>query len=538
MVYDIAALQARFGANMSFRLNDDVYNSFRSSTETIWDAGGIDHVDGTAFTTAISIDLNEGAFSSLGAKDNLSIAYGAVIENATGGASDDRLIGNGAKNVLLGRDGADILAGGGGADTLAGGAGLDAFVDTRAGLAGDTITDLTRGERITVTDGNYAGFTLKRVGETLTWSDGTSTTLTGAPAGRLVLTTNAAGGVDLTLTKSQTRLNDFDGDGHADILWRNASGALAAWSVKGNVRADQLRGDAYFDASVGADWKVEGTFDFDGDGRSDILWRNASGSLSVWTKTDAGFAVAANASATVGTDWRVAGLGDFNGDGKGDLMWRHTGGSISLWSSSGAQWWQNTYSNNGVGLDWKIAGVGDLNGDGRDDLVWRNASSGGVAVWGSQLNGGFSAGAVTGVGTDWKVAGIGDFDADGRDDILWRNDGGAVAVWRSTPNTGYDASSFGGFVGTDWSVAQVADFNNDGRDDVLWRNANGALTIWQANGSGFVTDTVFTSVGTDWQVAGHRYADQPGGTGAPADAAAAIAAPLTSWSDAPDLPGA
>ncbi|TVV73606.1 hypothetical protein FOY91_11895 [Sphingomonas solaris] len=119
----------------------------------IWDAGGEDTLDFSGWNTASTIDLNEGAFSSGGGveafltleqvnanraalgfaprtaevaafyeeiretfgitsplfKDNISIAYGAIIENAVGGGGDDRIIGNQVNNVLTGKAGADTF---------------------------------------------------------------------------------------------------------------------------------------------------------------------------------------------------------------------------------------------------------------------------------------------------------------------------------------------------------------------------------------------------------------------------------------------
>lgn len=43
------------------------------------------------------------------ATHNVTIAHGVVIENATGGAGDDRIIGNSANNILTGGDGADTF---------------------------------------------------------------------------------------------------------------------------------------------------------------------------------------------------------------------------------------------------------------------------------------------------------------------------------------------------------------------------------------------------------------------------------------------
>src|SRR5262249_14005190 len=57
--------------------------------------------------------------------------------------------------------------------------------------------------------------------------------------------------------------------------------------------------------------------DFNGDGMSDILWRNDNGSVAMWQMN--GTQVASNqAVGTIGTAWHVAGTDDFNGDGKAD----------------------------------------------------------------------------------------------------------------------------------------------------------------------------------------------------------------------------
>jgi serralysin len=126
MLYDIAALQARWGANQSTRTGNDVYTGPSDGLiETIWDAGGIDGISGASLVQAAVIDLRAGAFSSLGSIDNLSIAYGVVIENGTGGGGADVIMGNAAGNTLSGNAGNDFLTGGAGNDTLNGGADFD-----------------------------------------------------------------------------------------------------------------------------------------------------------------------------------------------------------------------------------------------------------------------------------------------------------------------------------------------------------------------------------------------------------------------------
>ena len=84
-------------------------------------------------------DRNAGGFISRESDvaGGFTIANGVVIENATGGRSNDKLYGNAAANTLKGNGGkdslqgnagSDILMGGAGADTLSGGSGSDAFV--------------------------------------------------------------------------------------------------------------------------------------------------------------------------------------------------------------------------------------------------------------------------------------------------------------------------------------------------------------------------------------------------------------------------
>ena len=48
--------------------------------------------------------------------------------------------------IASGNAGDDIVTGGSGTDSLSGGAGNDTFIDTKAGLNGDTITDFSAAE--------------------------------------------------------------------------------------------------------------------------------------------------------------------------------------------------------------------------------------------------------------------------------------------------------------------------------------------------------------------------------------------------------
>ncbi len=145
MILDIEAVQRIYGADMTTRAGDTVYG-FNSNTDSpvfdftknanpflaIWDGGGIDTLDLSGFAPQAGnlgsiINLAPGSFSDAAhMANNISIAYGAWIENAIGGRGNDTITGNKLANELIGNAGDDILNGEGGDDYLDGGAGRDA----------------------------------------------------------------------------------------------------------------------------------------------------------------------------------------------------------------------------------------------------------------------------------------------------------------------------------------------------------------------------------------------------------------------------
>ena len=161
MLYDIAAMQRIYGANMNTRTGDDIYGfnanagqafSITGATQqanfAIWDAGGRDTLDFSGYDETQWIDLNEEAFSSVGGlRNNISIARNVTIEDAFGGSGADSMLGSAAANLLRGNAGADSLDGADGNDTLEGGAGNDLYL---AVTGDDRITDAAGGGADTI----------------------------------------------------------------------------------------------------------------------------------------------------------------------------------------------------------------------------------------------------------------------------------------------------------------------------------------------------------------------------------------------------
>ena len=65
---------------------------------------------------------------------------------------------------------------------------------------------------------------------------------------------------------------DFSGDGKADVLWRNANGDVVLWN--------SVAGSASFTIQdlgvLRTDWTIQQASDFNGDGMADVLWHNAN----------------------------------------------------------------------------------------------------------------------------------------------------------------------------------------------------------------------------------------------------------------------
>jgi hypothetical protein len=347
MVADILAMQTLYGLSTTTRTGDTTYGDHATADTagtvfdasfypraafTIFDSGGNDTIDYSGVGVSQLINLNPETFSNVnGFTGNLSIARGVVIENAIGGNGNDTIIGNSANNVISGHLGAD---------TLTGGAGNDTFLDTMAGHNGDTITDFSAGDSIVFSDATLANFTFSLSGTTLTFSGG-SMTLSNAPKGTLAASAAAGGGVQLSFATSAARHepahNDFIGTGHSDILWRDSgTGQITDWLATTNGGFTQ--NSSNFSQTVATNWTVVGNGDFNGDGHSDILWRDSStGQITDWLGTaNGGFTQnSSNFSQTVATNWHVVSIGDFNGDAHDDILWRDANtGQITEWTGT------------------------------------------------------------------------------------------------------------------------------------------------------------------------------------------------------------
>ncbi len=269
MLYDIAALQALYGANMTYATGDDNYTLKSGHIYTIWDAGGNDTFDGSALSAGATIDIRAGHFSSVGLTDNIAIAYNVTIENANGGAGNDIIYDNAAANHIAGNGGNDTIYLSGGNDVVDGGSGNDTvvFADVSNNFTFDftNLADIVGSSTLGGTD-DFTSI------ETFKFSDGTYTL---AQLETLFDGTGGTGG-----SGGGTPTTDFTGTALKDNMI-GTTGDDTFHGLAGNDTLTALGGNDTLDGGVGADRMVGG------DG-NDLYYIDSTGDRAIELNTLAG----------------------------------------------------------------------------------------------------------------------------------------------------------------------------------------------------------------------------------------------------------
>jgi hypothetical protein len=338
-------------------------------------------------------------------------------------------------------------------------------------LATDNV-DLT--DPVILTD----GATIVHSGDTFSIGTHTITATTADAAGN-----TATGSFTIKVTPPDPLKNDFDSDGHSDILWQNTDGTPVVWLTNGT----NLISASNVGFNPGAAWHEIGAGDFNGDGKADILWQNTDGTVAEWFMDGTSLISGASIAFNPGPSWHAIGSGDFNGDGKSDILWQNADGTPAVWLMDGL----NIQSGANVGFNpgpaWHVIGSGDFNGDGKSDILWQN-KDGTVAEWlmdGTSLISGASV--AFNPGPSWHAIGTGDFNADGKADLLWQNLDGTPAVWLMNGTSIISGANVGFNPGPAWQVHGTGDFNADGKSDILWQNTDGTPAVWLMDGTNLIS---------------------------------------------------
>ena len=280
-----------------------------------------------------------------------------------------------------------------------------------------------------------------------------------------------------------------------DIAWQSTDGNVAIWRMEGT-----LLGSQYFvPLSIGTPYKVIGTGDFDGDGIGDLLWRGPDGAVVVWLLNTDG-SMRASSYTPVSTDWVFQGIARFNGDNKSDVLWRNFNtGKLVTWMMNGAS---IAYSRETTFSDWnwEIKLVGDFNGDGRADLFWRHRF-GTAGVWLMNDGAVLSVGPTLEVDNTWTAQAVGDFDGDGKADVFWQNRDNRTSIWfmngTAVARLGSPAT-----IASGWTAQVATDVDNDGKTDLLWRRNDGSNGVWLMDGLTIRAMLPLPSASTPWSMRG------------------------------------
>ncbi len=265
-----------------------------------------------------------------------------------------------------------------------------------------------------------------------------------------------------------------------------------------------------------------GSVDLDENGTEDmIFFEEESGEVVAWLMRGEDRIGTQSLGTQNDEDLIPVDMSDFDGDGKSDILWHDpVQGTNEAWLMKRTRPSVRSLPPNGA-EGWKMAGCGDFNRDGVTDVIWTNPKSGATSIWymnrsANVSHRSFGAGGPAGA----QLAGVGDLDGDSLPDLIWKN-GSSVEWWKMNGANPVAVSSLPS-VGTSDQLAQVADFDGDGRDDLVWsstrrnkkkrgkRRTTHYLNVWYTNGLNAPAVNLATASTSRYEVTGVSDIDADG----------------------------
>ena len=284
---------------------------------------------------------------------------------------------------------------------------------------------------------------------------------------------------------------DLNADGHPDAIWRNTTtGANVVWYLNGTTILSQATLPTVADLT----WQLVASADVNRDGSPDLVWRNqVNGTMLVWYLNGVTLVGQANIPTVTDLSWTMSASADMNGDGAPDLLWHNVvNGANVVWFMNGVSIVSEGSLPTVPDLAWTLGAALDINGDGKAELFWRHRGTGATVMW--SMSGLLVTNQVSLTSepdTAWRIAGptaaqiTSDVNGDQHPDLVWHNTStGANVVWLLNGTTLVSQASLPGTPNLAWQRVATADLNGDGHPDVIWRNSvTGANLVWLLNGT-------------------------------------------------------
>src|SRR5205823_5368046 len=169
-------------------------------------------------------------------------------------------------------------------------------------------------------------------------------------AGNVFAGISSVTNLDFTTGNARTAVYDFNTDGKSDVLLQNDSGQAGVGLLDGlSAIANIVVG-----ANPGPSWHVIGSADFNGDGKADILWQNDSGQAGIWTMNGTTQTSAVLIGPNPGAASHIKGVGDFNADGNADILWQNDNGQPAIWLMNGTSIIESANVGANPGPSWHV----------------------------------------------------------------------------------------------------------------------------------------------------------------------------------------
>jgi hypothetical protein len=317
---------------------------------------------------------------------------------------------------------------------------------------------------------------------------------------------------------------DIDGSGKSVLVVRTSTSANPQMQV-GRLVSTPTGSQFQFShlADPGANFRVVGATDYDGNDRTDLVLQNMSqgefGDVHLWSDFSS---ATSRILRQVKQVWDVQVVGDLDGDGKGDLVWRYvvrdspdTGVSY-IWFSNGNNA-PIVRKRGGAPLDWRLLGAADLNQDAAADMVYISPAGQLRVLMATPAR--TCANLVAGnIPTGFSALAFADFTARKRGDVLIRNATTGQVSLLALNAIGLTLPSFTGdpddrnasctssnlvvsnqvlnlpVSDPSWQFYAAGDYDGNGSVDIVWLKPDGMLAVWLMGAEGNV-QTVIPNAG-------------------------------------------